>query len=119
MGKLSVPVAAQASSTRSRLNPRAPLGALAFRPRDVAYVVEAPNPSLGNHAKKLWVVTCDTWLSGWEVNAHVRVVTATHAVKVTVRGIMDFATLTAEGAVPNLRLPHWRVETVKKERMRK
>lgn len=106
MNELSVPVAVPASPTRSRLNPRAPVGARAFRPRDVAYVVTAP---LAHRQKgdQLWVVTSPTWLPGWEINKRVRLATATHAVEVTIRGIMDFGTVTAEGSVPNLRLPHW------------
>lgn len=119
MNELSVPVVAQASSSRSFLNPRAPRGALAFRPRDVAYVVEAPNSSTHGRTKKLWVVTCDTWLPGWEVNKHVRMATATHSIEVVVKGIMDFATVTAEGSIPNLRLPHWRAEVTKKEETKK
>ncbi len=93
------------------LNPRAPRGALAFRPRDVAYVVEAPNTQAHERSNKLWVVTCSTWLPGWEVGKRVNLVTATHGIEVTVRGIMDFATVTVEGTVPSLRLPHWRAET--------
>lgn len=119
MNELSAPAVAQASPSRSLLNPRAPRGALAFRPRDVAYVVEAPNSSTGGRTKKLWVVTCDTWLPGWEVNKRVRMATATHGIEVVVKGIMDFATVTAEGSIPNLRLPHWRAENPRKEETKK
>jgi hypothetical protein len=108
VNELSAPVTVPASPLRSHLNPCAPVGAKNFRPRDVAYVVEAPNSQSHGHSAKLWVITCDTWLPGWEVNRRVRLVSATHAVEVTVKGIMDFATVTPEGSVPNLRLPHWR-----------
>jgi hypothetical protein len=80
----------------------------------VAYVVEAPNSTTHRQSTRLWVVTCDTWLPGWEVNKRVRMVTATHGMEVIVKGIMDFGTVTAEGSVPNLRLPHWRAENPKK-----
>lgn len=115
MNELSAPVAAPASPTRSHLNPRAPRGALAFRPRDVAYVVEAPNSTTGGRTTKLWVVTCETWLTGWEVNKRVRMVTATHAIEVTIKGIMDFGAAVAEGSIPNIRLPHWRAENPKRK----
>lgn len=114
MSEFIAPVAVQASPTRSHLNPSAPRGALAFRPRDVAYVVEAPNTHSAGTATKLWVITCDAWLTGWEINKRVRLATATHGIEVKVIGIMDFATATPEGSIPSLRLPHWRAESPRK-----
>jgi hypothetical protein len=85
------------------------VGARHFRPRDVAYVVAAPLAHR-QQGEQFWVVTSATWLAGWEVNKRVRLATATHAVEVTVKGIMDFATVTAEGSIPNLRMPHWQAQ---------
>jgi hypothetical protein len=108
------PVPAPALPTRSVLNPRSPRGARAFRPRDVAYVVEIPNSTTHNRTKKLLVVTCDSWLRGWDVNKSVRLVTTGHVIEATVKGIMDFGTATPEGSVPNLLLAHWRAENPKR-----
>lgn len=113
MGLFSDRVAAKAVPTRSHLNPRSPQGATAYRPRDIAYVVEAPNTNAHRRISKFLVVTSDSWLSGWEVGKKVRMATATSTLDVKVTGIVDFATATVEGTIPSLRLPHWRAQKIK------
>jgi hypothetical protein len=82
-----------------------------FKPRDIAYVVAAPSSHTGSDTPDvLWVITSSTWLRGWEINRRVRIVTGTRAINVTIRGIMDFAAVMAEGKVPNVHIVHWRCE---------
>lgn len=113
MNEVVNPVVAQALPTRSKLNPRAPLGARGFRPRDVAYVVEVGLPHRQQGTRQL-VITSETWLTGWEVNKRVRVATTGRVLDAKVVGIMDFAAVVAEGRVPNVLLAHWRVENPKR-----